>query len=179
MGHKSDLFQQEIVWIKLEHFLASCLCSLWQTCSREHVLISGTSTLAVSACPSLAYFCNSQEHQTHPLSSIHWYYMSASIPITISPEVDYNWWCTESCCNWLWCCAILMQHVACYLCMCDVSVHDWTAKVKHWSNLIWIIFVIDLHYLSLTHKPTHKHKHTQFLQPILLIFSHHSCLRAA
>lgn len=50
--------------------------------------------------------------------------MSVLIPIPISPEVDYNWWCSESCCNSHRHCAILTQHVACYLSMC-VHVFVW------------------------------------------------------
>ncbi len=115
-------------------------------------------------------FCSSHEHQTHPLSSIHWYYMSASIPITISPEVDYNWWCTESCCNWLWCCAILMQHVACYLCMC-ICVCVCVCVCVMWVcvtelqklNIEGIMSELSsplTYSTSHAHKPTHKQIHT-------------------
>lgn len=65
--------------------------------------------------------CSSQEHQTHPLSTICWYNMSASILIPISPEVSYNWWCTDRC-NWCWHCAILMQYM---LVLCECARLIW------------------------------------------------------
>lgn len=73
-------------------FNAPGFCSQQQKISRKHTLMSGTSPSAESVCSALFRLCSSQEHQIHPLSSIHWYYMSASIPIIIIPEVDYNWW---------------------------------------------------------------------------------------